>query len=183
MFQAARPILVAAMCFFASSCRHAVPIPQDVGSASFSVIEPPPVSGSVKSPGEPTMETAHAQYQEAFLASHPVLPVYPGRALAARAGAARIGVRLTIDTKGRVTGVNPSMRTVTLAPPGFAEDFRAAVEAAVRQWKFQPARIEYVETVAERGITYERVKRSEPQETELDLAFEFTAKGGVAAGK
>jgi hypothetical protein len=166
----------------AAGC-HRTSDPEATGSASFSVVEPAPAVGSIRSDAQVSMETTRAQYREASLAARPVLPVYPARALAAKAGAARIGVRVTIDAKGRVTGVNPSMRTVSLAPPGFADDFRAAVEMAVGQWKFQSARIEYVETVSETGITFERLKRSDPQESELDLAFEFTAKGGVASGK
>jgi TonB family protein len=151
--------------------------------ASFSIVPPPPtvVAGSVSA--TPVESADRREYQEAALAMKPVLPVYPPRALAGRAGAAHVGVRLTIDEKGRVTDVSPSLLAVTIAPPQYTEDFRQAVETAVRQWKFQPARIEYVETVSEHGITYERLKRVEKLETTLDLAFDFTTNGGVQAAK
>lgn len=128
-------------------------------------------------------EATGAQYREAFLAGKPVLPEYPARALARKAGKAQVGVRVTIDAAGRVADVSPSLFAISIIPPGFAEDFNRAVETAVRQWKFQPARIEYVETVSAGGITYERVTRSENLETTVDLSFTFTATGKVAAGK
>lgn len=140
---------------------------------------PAPASGGRVSEAEPS----GAQYREAFLAGKPVLPVYPARALAKKAGDAQIGVRLTIDATGRVSDVSPSMFAVSISPPGFAEDFYQAVETAVRQWKFQPARIEYVEKVSGGGITYERVARSEKLDATLDLSFAFTAAGKVTATK
>lgn len=165
-----------------SGCRHAPPAIADVGASSFVVVEPPrppaPPSEGTVTEATPT----GAEYRYASFPRKPVLPVYPARALAARAGEAQVGVRVSIDTQGRVSSVSTSMFIVSITPPGFSEDFYQAVETAVRQWKFQPARIEYVETVTEGGTTYHRVKRSEPLETQLDLAFTFTASGGVQAG-
>jgi len=112
-----------------------------------------------------------------------VLPVYPARALAARAGGVQIGVHLVIDAQGLVSEIRPSMVAVTLVPAEFADDFQRAVEAAVQQWRFEPARIEQIETVTgDNGFTYRRVRRNEPTEAEVDLAFAFTPGGKVQAG-
>ncbi len=123
-----------------------------------------------------------ANYREAQ-AIHPlVMPVYPPAALAAKAGAATIGVRVTIDTHGAVADIRPSLLVVNVAPSVFAAAFREAVEVAVRQWRFAPARVHYLERVTESEFTYERVTRTEMIEAEFDLAFTFTPSGRVEAG-
>lgn len=123
-----------------------------------------------------------ANYRDAQ-AIHPlVMPVYPVKALAARAGAAQVGVRVTVGVDGRVGNIRPSMLAVTITPPEFADKFREAVEAAVQQWKFKPARVHYLERVTEGEFTYERVTRTEVIEAEFDLAFTFTPSGKVEAG-
>ncbi len=112
-----------------------------------------------------------------------VLPVYPARALAAKAGAAQVGVRVTVDSGGRVTNVRPSPLAITIGPPRFREDFERAADVAVRQWKFHPAKIQHVEIVTEKGFTYSRVTGTEVIEAEFDLAFTFTSDGRVERGK
>ncbi|WP_157772453.1 energy transducer TonB [Lacunisphaera limnophila] len=111
------------------------------------------------------------------------MPVYPARALAAKAGAAQVGVRVTVDAQGNVTAVRPSMLAISITPPAFADDFREAVEGAVRQWKFRPARVEDIEIVTGGGVAYSRVLHTETVEAEFDLAFTFTTAGKVEAGK
>jgi hypothetical protein len=122
-----------------SGCKHA-PKGGVYGNTSFRVVEPPrppPPPGSSREMIEPV---SRANYRDAQ-AIHPlVMPVYPPAALAARAGAATVGVRVTVDASGVVTDVRPSMLAVTITPPEFAEAFREAVEVAVRRWKFAPAR-------------------------------------------
>lgn len=72
---------------------------------------------------------------------------------------------------------------MTIAPPEFAEEFEKAVEVAVRQWRFVPARAQYIETVTgSGGFSYDRVARTEDVEAEVDLAFTFTPNGKVQAG-
>lgn len=177
-------LLLAALGSLLAACRHAPAENVGTGSASFTMLEATPLVAAPPTEGKVTVApSTGAQYREAMLAGRPVLPVYPPRALAAKAGAARVGVHVMIDTHGRVTSVGTSMRAITLAPPAFADDFRDAVETAVRQWKFRPAAIEYAEIVTEGGVTFERVKRSEPQETEIDLVFDFTEHGKVQTGK
>lgn len=164
-----------------SGCGHA-PQVETRGSTAFRVVEPPRPPPQV-SDREMVEPVNRANYREAQ-AIHPlVLPVYPPAALATKAGAAMIGVRVTIDTNGAVADVRPSMLVVNVAPPAFAEEFREAVEVAVRQWRFAPARVHYLERVTEGEFTYERVVRTESVEAEFDLAFTFTPSGRVEAGE
>ena len=110
------------------------------------------------------------------------MPVYPKPALAAKAGRNVVGVHVTVDPTGRVSEVRLSM-LVFSTPGPFASDFRDAVEAAVRQWQFTPARAEYFEIVHEGEATYNRVTGSENVETEFDLAFTFQPDGTVRQGE
>lgn len=165
-----------------AGCRHAPKI-QAYGSSSFRVMEPrrpPPPEPSLKDVIEPT---SRANYRDAE-AIHPlVMPVYPPKALAAKAGAATVGVRVTVDPGGTVVDIRPSMLAVSVTPAKFADDFREAVEMAVRQWKFEPAKVLHLETATEGEFTYQRVTRTETIEAEFDLAFTFTTTGKVEAGK
>lgn len=162
-------------------CRH-VPAPE-AGVSSFRIVEQPPDrTPPAKSSGEAAEPTSLSQYREASVQEKSVvLPVYPARALAAKAGGAQVGVRVVVDAGGQVTDVRPSMLAVTITPPGFAEEFRAAVETAVRQWWFHPARVQHLEIVTEKGFTYSRVTHSEAVEAEFDLSFTFTPSGQVEA--
>lgn len=167
------------MTIVVAGCRHA-PVREEGGRSSFTVVEPPPVL-PVGASAETTEPTHHGQYRDAHLRNPVTLPVYPARALKARAGRATVGVHVTIDAGGRVADITTSM-FVFSTPGPFATDFRDAVEAAVRQWKFDPARVEYLETRTENDFTYNRVTRTENVEAELDLAFTFTADGRVEQG-
>ncbi len=81
-----------------------------------------------------------------------------------------------------VTEIVPSM--VAISTPGpFANDFLEAVQAALKQWRFSPARIEHVESVQTPQVTYDRVASTEKLEAHFDLSFTFTASGGVRQGK
>jgi hypothetical protein len=164
-----------------AGCRHA---PGPTGQSSFRVVEQPPDrTPPPKSDAKPVQPTSLEQYREASVQEKTiVLPVYPSRALAAKAGAAQVGVRIMVDDEGRVVDVRPSLLAITITPPGFRQDFELAVETAVRQWKFHPAKIQHVEIVTEKGFTYSRVTRTEMSEAEFDLAFTFTPSGKVEAG-
>jgi hypothetical protein len=170
----ARAVVLVA-CLWNAGCRHA-PAP-DTGSSSFELVLPrlPPAR-----PVAETVEPAsRANYREAQ-AIHPlVMPVYPRRALAAKVGAATVGVRVAVDADGVVTDIRPSLLAVSVAPPAFAAEFREAAEVAVRQWRFEPARLERIETVTKEGKTYQLWAGSENVEAEFDLAFTFTPSGRV----
>lgn len=163
-------------------CRHA---PPDTGASSFTVVEAQRTASSqviVGDVGEPSA----AKYAEDFRQAVPmkktvVLPVYPARALQAKAGRATVGVQVTVDPAGQVTDIGSSL--LTYNPPGpFAEDFLEAVKAAVRQWRFFPAEVLQMETAKSGDFTYQRIARRTKTETKLDLSFTFTATGGVETG-
>ncbi len=152
-------------------------MPEAKGESSFAFVDqpvppPPPSDGKVLEP------VNRAQYSEAQLKDGATIPVYPIRALKAKAGRALVGFHIMVDTNGRVSDIRPSM-FVFSTPGHFAEDFRDAVEAAVRHWQFTPARVEYYEIRNENGFPFARVTRTEATETEFDLSFTFTATGGV----
>lgn len=160
-----------------AGCRHA---PSDVGASSFEVIRPPALAVGGPGKAAPAEENA-VDFREALAIRPLVMPVYPAAALAARAGRAQVGVRMTVDHTGKVTDVGSSL--FVLSTPGpFAGAFRDAVEAAVRQWRFRPAEILHLETVRAPEVTYNRIVRRETIEAQFDLAFTFTATGRVDAG-
>jgi TonB family protein len=166
----------------AAGCQHA-PAPSG-GTSSFKVIEPPPDRTPPPPSGAKIQMTGLEQYREASVQEKTiVLPVYPPRALKAKAGAAQVGVRVRVDMEGRVSDVRPSLLAASIIPPGFRADFEQAVEAAVRQWKFHPAKVQHVEVVTEKGFTYSRVTRTELLDAEFDLSFTFTPAGRVESGK
>lgn len=158
------------------ACRQP-PEPEATGRSSFAFVNPP-VGPPPQSKGEVIEPVDRAQYREAQLLEPAVQPAYPARALKGKARPVTVGVRITVGTDGRVADIRPSV-LVFSSPGSFAEDFRDAVEAAVRQWRFTPARAEYFEIVNEGGFTFNRVTRTELVETEFDLSFTFTATGGV----
>lgn len=102
-------------------------------------------------------------------------PVYPAAALAAHAGSCAVFVTITIDAKGEVTEVSPSWQRFNM-PNRFSEQFLAAVEDAVRGWRFEPARNVYWQKVA--GEDYRYIS-TETIPVRTDIKFTFEASGGV----
>ncbi len=166
-----------------TGCRHAPAVSPATGASSFAFVErpagPPPARAVT---AEPVEQKPIEEYREARPVYPLANPVYPPRALKARAGRATVGVRITVDVTGRVSDVAPSM-LVFSTPGPFAEDFRAAVETAVLQWRFRPAEIEKLEFVKTPTVSYNRITSTQKVETQLDVAFNFTATGGVETGK
>jgi hypothetical protein len=109
-------------------------------------------------------------------------PAYPAAPLAAQAPPASVGVRIVIGTRGHVVEVGESP-VVRSTPGPFAADFRAAAEAAVRAWRFRPARLRRLEP----GDDYDgdgkpdftRVVGSEAVPSYVDVRFDFE----IVAGK
>ena len=165
----------------AAGCRH-VPAESPAATSSFAFVETPPPPAPPPKAGvavEPKAAALFDDFQEALPIYPLTYPVYPAHALKQKAGLACVGVRVTVDARGQVTEVGPSVVAFTTPGP-FADEFFAAVAATVRQWRFRPARIEHVETVQAAGIApYSRVLSSEKVETHFDLAFTFTAAGTV----
>jgi TonB family protein len=160
-------------------CRHTVvaPTAPDEGTSSYKFIDPaPPPSKkteiAINAP-RPTTQSINAQ---------PILPLatpmYPAAALAARAGMATVGVRIVVDAAGRVAEVHPSLAILSMPSP-FAAEFQAAVEAAVRQWRFHPAELRQLELVRDPGGDFMRVASREKIEWAFDVEFTFSATGDV----
>jgi hypothetical protein len=154
-----------------------------VGTSAFAFVERPagpPPARTVTT--EPVEQKPLEEYREARPVYPLANPLYPPRALKARAGRATVGVRITVDVTRRVTDVAPSM-LVFSTPGPFAGEFREAVEAAVRQWRFRPAEIEKLEFVQAPTVSYNRIIGTQKVETQLDAAFTLTAAGGVEMGR
>ena len=164
-----------------AGCKHAPAPVEGTGHSSFAFVDPPagppPTSSAEKA--EPT---SLSQWREATLKEPWVMPAYPKRALKGKAGRSTVGMHIVVDVNGRVAEIRPSM-LVFNTPGPFADDFRDAVEQALRQWQFTPARAEHYEIVHEGDTTYSRVTRTETVETEFDLSFTFTEDGRVEQGK
>ncbi len=165
-------------------CGHTGTESAGTGVSSFTIIEAGRAATDSKiivgDVGEPSPGKYNQDYNPAAPLKGQPLPVYPARALKAKAGAATVGVRVTVDKAGRVTEIGPSL-LVFNTPGPWAEDFLEAVKEAVRQWKFRPAEILQVERAEAPGLSYNRIARREPVESQIDLAFTFTATGGVQA--
>lgn len=124
-----------------------------------------------------------ADFREAEPIRPLVMPIYPAAALKSKTGRAQVGVRVAVETSGRVGDISTSMLAVSTPGP-FAPAFRDAVETAVRQWRFRPAQIIQQELAPlPAGGSYWRVTRRESTEAQFDLVFTFTETGKVEAGK
>jgi hypothetical protein len=163
-----------------TGCRHAA-TPEEKGHSSFAFVDQP-VGPPPESKGEPVQLTEHSQWREATLQEPSVLPVYPAKALKAKAGRNTVGVHIIVDPQGTVREIRMSM-LVFSTPGPFAGDFRDAVELALRQWRFNPARTEAFEIIHDGEATSMRMKGSENVETEFDLAFTFQPDGTVRQGQ
>jgi TonB family protein len=167
------------MLTIATGCRHPAG-PAESGRSAFRFVDSPYVPPPEGAADGVVTAVGRQQYREASLLEPAIMPAYPARALAAKAGATTVGVHITVDEEGRVTDIRTSIWVVHLPGP-FSEDFRAAVDAAVRQWRFVPAETVELEEVDQDGFAYVREKRREKVPTEFDLAFDFTPEGSVAA--
>lgn len=171
------PPVFAALVLAASSCRHVHPVTVS-GQTAFQFVDSARTTKADVADALP--ENSPTPMIEAARPIEPLSkPAYPARALAAHAGVSTVGVRLTIDPQGHVSAVDSSLRYIS-TPGKWAEEFRAAVEAAVMEWRFRPARIVVVERVkAGDGTDDFVIRRTEPSEWTCDVAFTFTEAGGV----
>ncbi len=165
-----------------AACRHA-PSPPAVasGQSAFTFIEAPSPTESARQ-GE--MTSGPRQPVDVLVAAEPILPlampVFPVVALGRLRVPALIGVQITVDERGWVTGVTPSLKALTMPGP-FVAEFQAAVEAAVAEWQFRPAEKRHL--VPGRGgpmkDDYWVVTRAEKTPATFDVAFTFTGTGDV----
>jgi len=170
-------LMLAAM----AGCRH-VPESQPSGQSGFRFVQPPPAAPSTGKANVALEPVQRSGFREARLIDPVILPVYPARALAAKAGAATVGVHITVDEQGIITDIRSSIWVVSLPGP-FREDFRAAVDAALSHWRFVPAEILEFERSGPDGDAPVRVTKREKVVTELELAFDFAPGGGTARAR
>ncbi len=162
-----------------AGCHHAAVAPAvpNEGTSSYRFVDPPPPP-----PKKAEISLGQKLLSEQIVNALPIMPlatpVYPPAALTAHAGVATVGVRITVDTTGRVSDVRASLAHLTI-PSSFAEEFRAAVEAAVAQWRFRPAEIMHLETVKDAGGDFQRLASREKIEWAFDVDFTFNATGDV----
>jgi Gram-negative bacterial TonB protein C-terminal len=167
----------AVICTLHAGCQHRRSRQTPEGNASFRFIEPPPppqLKGSV------TLDVA--QTGEISLPAEAIpplaVPVYPAAALRTRSFGTSVSVHVVVDAKGRVAEVTPSRFGFTMPSP-YAQEFFAAVERAVRQWKFKPAEIQFTEPAVREGVEVRTLTRREPIEATFDVTFLFTSTGAV----
>lgn len=176
------PHLLVAVLMVVGGCQSRVSLPS-TGRSSFTILEQP--RGPERKPvGEPTLSERQPRdvYSDARPAGPLETPVFPPAALRGGADSSVVGVRLSIDAKGNVTDVATSV--VAFSTPGpFAGEFRAAVEAAVRRWKFIPAERRHVIPMPNAQKDYWYVKERTPVESMLDVAFTFHASGEVTSAR
>ena len=181
-FRVAMCLAIGVGAVVAPGCRHAAKTDVDEGQSSFRFVTPPAPASSNKPKPPPTAE---APPRVTVVPAEPIeplaVPVYPKLPAGVRPALATIGVRITIDTQGRVSDIGPSLLSFSTPGPATAA-LREAVEKAVAKWRFTPAEIHHVEPMRgpERS-EYLLMKSSEKTEWNFDVAFTFTSTGEVRA--
>jgi hypothetical protein len=162
-----------------TGCRHTAAI-SPKGSSSFQILEP-----TKSRPGTKTGPVTEVpQPRDVVFEAEPIEPLvkpsYPPAARGKQAGPVTLGVRITVDTEGRVSDIGSSLKVFSLPGP-FEADFRAAVEAAVKEWRFIPAEIRHLQPARENGkpASYSIVTGTEKTEWRLDVLFTFSPSGEV----
>ncbi len=180
--------LTATALLLVAGCQHAtkpVARPAVEGASAFSFVERP-VSAAA-GPGAVTQIAALVwEPVDVKVKAEPIeplaTPVYPRIALGRVRMPMTVGVRIYVDATGRVADVGASM--VAFSTGGeLAEEFRAAVDEALAQWRFTPAEFRHmVPRTGRNGLGRGwQVTRTQPTDDAFDLAFTFTTKGDVVA--
>jgi hypothetical protein len=113
----------------------APPLPLPEGKSRYSYIF---------DPGNPALGLPEdVQFRRPMPKETKTLPRYPENALAARNGPHHEVVRFVIDTRGNVDKIVDSPIESSDGGP-FAADYRRAVEAALRDWRFEPGVFQHV---------------------------------------
>jgi len=167
-------ILIFPLALFLGGCWHARPAAGLQGHTSFELLEPtvgppPPGSHPHVAQTESDVENISGYFVEKDLAK----PVYPADALAAHAGVRFVTVTVTFDENGNATDAFPSLRGFSVADK-YADEFLAAVKAAVMRWKITPPHNVCYRREADGQRTY---LRTEALATSLDVKFTFEASG------
>jgi hypothetical protein len=159
----------------AAGCQQHRPGSELRGGSSFEILDPATPVSPV--PGQKAEQSDIEVKSVAgfFTQRKPAEPVYPAGALAAGAGLRVVTVTVSFDDAGRVTDVTPSLRGFSVQDR-FSDDFLAAVEDAVRQWRVQPPYLVFYRIGAGGERTY---LRAEAQPASMDVRFTFEASGKV----
>lgn len=176
-------VLFPSIVLLAAGCHHRAGPQTTTGHSSFRFVDPPPAKPRMTVAATPANEPLVEDHFVDAVAIPPLaMPVFPKNALVARAGLVTIGVRVNVDTGGRVTNVGPSMLTFSTPSP-YAREFEAAVRAAVMTWRFEPAYRYSLRIFRNReGGAAPQESVREKTETYFDLSFTFTSGGKVLTG-
>jgi hypothetical protein len=166
-----------------AGCHHAPPTARIEGSSAFSFVEPPPPP-QMKPAGEASM--GPRQPEVALLVAAPIeplaKPVYPPTALGREKMPVLVGIHFTVDAAGCVTDTRPSLAVISTPTPRM-EEFRAAVEAALAQWRFRPAELRRFAPATDlTGAPAWVLASSEKTDCTFDVSFVFQATGEVESG-
>jgi hypothetical protein len=164
------------LALFVGGCRHGTSAAVLQGHTSFEILEPtvgspPPGSHPHLAQSGSDVENIPGYFVEKDLAK----PVYPADALAANAGVRFVTVTVSFDENGKATDASPSLRGFSVADK-YADEFLAAVKAAVMLWKVTPPHNIYYRREADGQRTY---FRTEALATSMDIKFTFEASGQV----
>jgi hypothetical protein len=130
------------------------------------------------------MVAAELQPVDVVVPAEPIEPLanprYPRAALGKVGFPVMVGVRITVDARGRVANVGPSMAAFSTGGE-YGEEFQAAVERALAQWRFNPAELRHL--VPRKGgpgqPDYWLVTRTQKTDYAFDVSFTFTTSGEV----
>ena len=165
-----------------AACHHASPPPRVEGSSAFTFVEPPPPP-SAKPPG--TISVGPQQPEIAMLVAAPIeplaKPVYPAAALGRERMPVVVGVHITVDADGRVADTRASL-AVPSTPTAHGEEFRAAVDEALAQWRFRPAELRWLAPMTDAsGTPAWALTSREKVECTFDVSFVFQSTGEVVS--
>jgi hypothetical protein len=175
-------VLVAALaagCAAKKSVAHTEPPPpMPQGKSSYTYIFDP-ANPALGLPGD-------VQFVRPMAIETKTGPKYPERALAAHDGPHHETVRIVIDDHGAVSQVLDSPMERSDGGP-FAEDYRRAVNDAVRTWRYEPGRLQHVENGADKDGNgkpdYKVMKSWEPIAVYYDIRFTFEIVDGKGVVK
>ena len=144
------------------------------GPASFTILT---VTPKVQSSGASTYKEIIPPRPIGELRS----PAYPENALKSKFGSARFIVRVHLDDTGQVNDIGQNPLEAT-GENRFRQEFLAEIDKAVRQWKFQPAKVQECrkgrDLNGDGKIDYTIVISTEKIPAYFDVQFEFSIVDG-----
>jgi hypothetical protein len=158
-----------------NGCQHTRPSEDRRSSLQF--LTPSTVPREVKAELSDRKQVVE-EYRPASPIGELVLPKFPKNVPRGGFSFIIVGARVTIGPTGIVTEVTPSLLTPS-TPTAYSSDFWAAVEAAVRQWRFHPAEIVTIEWVSDPAGDYRRARDVRSTDMVVEARFTFTSSGKV----